>query len=144
MKKIIIYIILFVLPISFISCNAESSPKKEFTENQEKNWHSEKLNDNLSKIEYIDNSVHFVSGGRFGIFSKSKEFPNEKDWATDFTLKKGEKFYNQPDHHACIDYEIIDFDKNSVKLKYTSSFDHRSFGNNLITTDKGVIELKYK
>ena len=102
------------------------------------------MNENFVTIEYDHDAIHFVSTGRFGIFIESEEFAGHNDWTKDFKLKINEKFYDQPDHHAHTDYEILNFDENTITIKYTSSFDHRSFGKNLITTDTGIINLEYK
>ncbi len=145
MKKILMNfgILLFVL-MPFANCNAEIAVKKEFTENKEKEWHEKQLNENIVKIEYDNDSVHFVSTGRFGLYIESPTFTGQRDWIIDFHLKIKDNFYHQPDHHALMDYELFNFNENFLTLKYTSSFDHRSFGKNLITIDTGIINLKYK
>ena len=145
MKLIIInflFMFLFIKP--FAVCDSETVKKKEFTENKEKTWHENQLNQNLTKIKYGKDSIHFISNGRFGVLIEDTNNVGQKHWVSDFYLKRKQSFYNQPDHHATVAYELLDFNENNLSLKYTSSFDHSSFGRDLITIDTGIIKLNYK
>lgn len=145
MKKVlIIFVLLFSILMPIANCNAETAVKTKFTENKEKEWHEKQLNENLETVEDANDSIRFVSTGRFGVFVKSIKFAGHEDLVNDFKIKINEKFYHQRDDHAHIFYELLSFDENQIKIKYTSTFDHRSFGKNIITTDTGIVNLKYK
>jgi hypothetical protein len=47
------------------------------------------------------------------------------------------------DHHASATYTIDSIEESGVTLSYETSFDHRSFGKNLITKDRGTFRLPW-
>ena len=51
--------------------------------------------------------------------------------------------YTVPDRHASATYTISAISPDAVQISYISSFDHNSFGKDLITTDKGTISVFY-
>lgn len=82
---------------------------------------------------FIDNSkVSIASDGRVISDGGSK----------DFIISEGESFHNQPDHHSSLSYKLKKISSDKITIEYYSSFDHRSFGKDLLTTDTGIVELK--
>lgn len=59
-------------------------------------------------------------------------------------LKTGDEFLGLPDDHGSIKYKLLKIDVDGIDMGYESRFDHRSFGRNLITIDKGVVHLLWK
>jgi hypothetical protein len=82
--------------------------------------------------------VSVVTDGKLGIFAEGEK------WTNKFILRKGDRFQTQSDHHAYFFFEIERLNPASVSIRYSSTFDHRSFGKNLITIDEGEVELPIK
>jgi hypothetical protein len=64
-------------------------------------------------------------------------------WQQTFSLSVSDKFQSRPDKHASFAFELIRINKNGIILKYQATFDHRSFGKNLISIDEGELEIPY-
>jgi hypothetical protein len=122
------------LGIGFIACG----PKTESSTGKNKSGFETFLTAHLLTILPNSGKVSFVSDGSLGVRD------NAGAWQKEFTLGNGGKFMAQPDHHASSLFEVANIKPSSVELKYVSTFDHRSFGKNLITTDEGEIEISFK
>jgi hypothetical protein len=58
-------------------------------------------------------------------------------------VRAGYRFDSPPDEHAHVTYTIARIDTDGVLVEYESTFDHRSFGKNLITQDNGSFKLDW-
>jgi hypothetical protein len=105
------------------------------------------LDANIRSLTREEQAAHFVTSGRIGTYPEediSSQPDDRKTWLSDFTLSAGGKFYTQPDHHGGTEFKIISVDPDKVTIEYKSTFDHRSFGPDMITEDSGIIELFYR
>jgi tetratricopeptide (TPR) repeat protein len=66
------------------------------------------------------------------------------DWSNEFELNVGESFGQEPDHHGFTSFRLEAIQKDGVDVQYTSRFDHRSFGKDLLTEDTCRIFLPFK
>ena len=122
----------FPSPIAFAE-----TPEYVETVNGERKQILDFLKRDLRQIEYDDETVRFVSAGRLGIWQ-------DREWTTDFALREGDRFQAQPDHHATIRFEVRRITRHGIDLGYTSMFDHRSFGRNTVSIDRGKVFLNYR
>ncbi len=80
--------------------------------------------------------VHFVSS-----FHTSESAPPGRPG--EFDLGIGGNFYHQ-DEHGLLTFVVEEIKQTGVVLRYESTFDHRSFGKDLVTRDEGEIEVPYR
>ena len=139
-KDILAFTLLFICSLLYSNLSWCSSVKTETTHNKEKEWIENHLSQHLLSVSFKNKKVCFVSDGQLGIFNNNDP---HKWWITEFSLGKNDSFFGQPDHHAHHEFRILDFNSTHVILEYKSSFDHRSFGPDLITIDVGEIKLFY-
>jgi len=107
------------------------------TENQDADSYEQALKDRLISLARNGDAVNFrfnKTGYAFRI--------NEK-YAHEFTISQNETFSTPPDNHGSIQYTLTTIDSESVTLQYESYFDHRSFGPDQITIDRGIFKLPY-
>ena len=138
MKNVCRILMLAVLIISSVGCQQSEGPKVENTTGKEQRWFEDFFKRHIIFVSYQDGKVHFVSDGAFG--ARSEGFSLDED----FYVTEGDVFYKVADHHAAAEFTVGAIDAARVILKYKSTFDHRSFGPNLITNDTGEVELEYK
>jgi hypothetical protein len=125
----------FTLAFALSSCH---SPGIERTFGKHKIETENYLNSHILSILFSSKKVSFIFDGKLGVQDSSGTWQNE------FILGKGEKFQSQLDHHASISFELMQVHPSSAVLKYSSKFDHRPFGKNLVTIDEGEIEIPFK
>src|SRR3954471_3836936 len=119
-------LILVGVLVSTFGC-APRKPTVERTDGQYRSATRDYLKAHILELHPASAKVSFVTDGQLGIYQEGHK------WTQTFTLGTGEKFESQPDHHASSYFEIKQVNGGSVLLKYTSSFDHQSFGKNLLT-----------
>ncbi len=130
-----------LLLLLFVFAGGAMATETKQTQAEQANWLVKSLTSHLLEIEESkENSkntgrAHIVSDGQYtkGPARESK-----------FTLAPGESFQGPPDHHSSSTLSMISIDSKSLKLNYEMRFDHRSFGKDLITIDKGSIALPLK
>lgn len=122
-----------------ITTGCEAKTRTEITYNEEKDWYQDFFARHLVSAGPLDNKVKIVSDGRFGLRDNESS-----SFITTFTIANGEKFYCSLDHHAVTTFVVKEIGPDSVTIQYESSFDHRSFGRDLITKDIGTVKIKYK
>lgn len=122
-----------------ITTGCEAKTNTEITYNEEKDWYQEFFAKHLVSAEPVDEKVKIVSDGNFGLRDNESG-----SLVTTFTLANGEEFYGPLDHHASTTFIIKEIEPDGVTIQYESSFDHRSFGKDLITKDIGRVRIKYK
>ncbi|WFB34965.1 hypothetical protein P3T73_12430 [Kiritimatiellota bacterium B12222] len=65
------------------------------------------------------------------------------DNPTTSILKIAESFEDS-DHHSRNRYTLLSSEDDGVVIHYVCSFDHRSFGQDRVEEDSGIIKLKWK
>lgn len=88
--------------------------------------------DELPSVNHA--TVHVVSDG--SLVSVDKREP-------DFYLRRGDVFV-LPDHHGSVKFVLKNIYFGGADFEYESTFDHRSFGKNLLTVDRGMVRLDFK
>lgn len=63
-----------------------------------------------------------------------------KDPTELFTLRQGDRFYEVIDHHHTSSMQIEEIAEGRIFISYTSTFNHTSFGRNLIEIDRGSFQ----
>ncbi len=118
-----------------VSMPAVYAQKVETSENKNVEWIKQYFARQYIYIIRDGDSVVFAEDGTinlFGIMGKEKTVLREK-----------EVLPGPMDHHASSSYTVSAILPDAVELTYRSSFDHRSFGPDLITKDSGVVRLVY-
>ena len=126
--KTIITACLIATVLCIVGCESDS-PETTRTTNAQAQWHIDFLNRRYASIFEATNGVGLVQG-----------WPENP---TTSVLQIGSSF-NDPDHHSQKKYTIRRIEDDGVVIDYFSSFDHRSFGKNLIEEDTGTVKLKWK
>jgi len=115
--------------------------KVEKTANRDKDWLVEFFKGSVLSLSIDGTGAHFQmrrDGAKFCLGDPKR---HEMEFKFQFTLSKpGEVFYS-PDKHGMRTFTVKRITTDSLVLDYGTSFDHRSFGKNLITEDTGQIEL---
>jgi hypothetical protein len=108
-----------------------SSPTVERTSNVDSAWHRKHFESRLLSLQREDDSAAVVYG-------RKSDLPNcrAERWTIGFTI-------NRPDRHGSTTYTVDSIDARGVCIAYQSSFDHRSFGKNLISEDSGGFRLPW-
>lgn len=108
--------------------------ERKETTGEQTEWMKKAFALHVKSLSLQKGSAHFVTDGFF-----------QKAGKSDFLLSKGETFEGQQDHHASSTFTCTGVhEKDGVGIQYQSSFDHRSFGKNLVSTDKGSLQLPWK
>ncbi|MDO8489554.1 MAG: hypothetical protein Q7S42_05555 [Candidatus Omnitrophota bacterium] len=139
MKKLAVVIFILVLGVMVAPIVCQAETKKEVTYDQEKDWYQDFFAKHLLESERIDAKVKMVSDGFFGIRDDESG-----SIASTFILPVEGTFSGPLDHHAHSKFTIKNIEPDGVTIQYESRFDHRSFGNDLISTDIGTVKIKYK
>lgn len=90
-----------------------------------------------------------ASGAHFRIGPNTAKFvigdPQDGEnikFESEFTLSKpGDMFY-RPDHHGTMVFTVKSIVADTIVISYRVTFDYRSFGENLVTTDVGEFALQ--
>ncbi len=128
-----------VLTAGELVSSDNNSPLIERTENKDQAGYTKSFNYDLKRlIRLEENKILIMSNGGLGINV------SENGWTNDFIIKNNQKFKAAMDDHGATEYQLINIGEESVTIKYTSEFDHSSFGHDKITIDEGTIEINYK
>lgn len=92
-------------------------------------WHAEALRRHFWSLTPDDGGIRIEQDGWFHMP------PNP--------LRVGDGFQGPPDHHAASRYTILGIETDGVQIEYESTFNHHSFGRNLVTVDTGRITLPF-
>lgn len=101
-----------------------SKPTEENTVNKNSEWHSKWFQQKLFSLTRDGDAVIAVYEN------------NMERWTKGFVI-------THPDDHGFTSYIIEEFEETGVKLSYKTTFDHRSFGKNLISRDKGTFTIPW-
>ena len=127
--------ILIVAAFLLAGCN---STKTEVTANKNSEAMTSYVNAHMISVAVGSAKVRFVTDGRI-IPASHSVAANEP-----FFIKIGERLRTAPDHHTSTEFVYVGLRDNSVVLEYEQTFDHQSFGKNLITIDRGEILVSLK
>jgi len=120
-------------------CRSGPQPRVEVTHGRDLEQ-VRSLHKQFLLIEKSGDRVHFKSDGSF---IRSSEAFDSSTAQTDFIVGAGESFQDAPDHHASATYSVVDIEPDHVVIAYETRFDHRSFGKNLISVDRGTVSWPY-
>ena len=126
---------LTIVIILLASCH---SIKTEVTTNKNKEAMTTYVNAHMISVAVGSAKVRFVTDGRI-IPASHSVAANEP-----FFINIGERLRTAPDHHTSTEFVYVGLRDNSVVLEYEQTFDHQSFGKNLITIDRGEILVSLK
>jgi hypothetical protein len=99
-------------------------------------WFQQRLAEHMVKLCRVQGTVHFITDGFFVAGDLN-------DPECVFTLGRGGSFFMRPDHHAITRLWVRSIDEKGVRIDYESRFDHRSFGKNKVTIDRGTVRLPW-
>lgn len=121
------YITILCICFGLVGCGCENTPDIKNTKNVQSKWN----------IQFYNNKYSLIKKAEAGLFFGSTE--NQKQ----LLLKIGESI-EYPDHHSSRKVTLVNTDDKGAYFKYESSFNHMSFGKNLIENDVGEFFLKWK
>jgi hypothetical protein len=114
------------------------APEFDSTINLNDKWIAQHLGEFLNEVSLRkDAKIHFSAKALFTSKLATPENPRE------FDLAIGDSFF-EPDHHGSTSFTVKEIRPSSVVLSYQVTFDHRSFGKNLISRDDGLVEIPIK
>ena len=126
---------LIVAILLLVGCH---STKTEVTTNNNKEAMTSYVNAHMVSVAVGSDKARFVTDGKIRPASHSVA-ANEP-----FFVSIGERLRAAPDHHTSTEFVYMGLRDNSVLLEYEQTFDHQSFGKNLITIDHGEILVSLK
>ena len=107
------------------------------TEGEQAGFHEKAFKKRLISLTHDGATVYF----------KFKEaglgFVADSESGFEFNLKQGQLFSTAPDHHGATQYILEEIGPDGITLRYEARFDHRSFGPDKITIDRGTFKLPY-
>lgn len=106
----------------------------ERTRSQERDFVERFVREHLLNVQRTD-------AGGVAILTDGHLRANADDWA--FTLGISDTM-RSVDHHLGRTYELAAIGEDGIELVYESTFDHRSFGKNLLSIDRGRIFVPYR
>lgn len=112
-------------------CFYPSTPTVETTANKDAEWCRNWFASKLLSLQKDGESVVAVYGRK----TDDQKRRTEK-WVRGFIIQC-------PDDHGSSSCTVDSIDQSGVILSYTNSFDHRSFGKNLISNDRGTFRLSW-
>jgi hypothetical protein len=126
------------LPFAAVGDPAE---KVERTTNQQKDWFEPFFRKAAISLSIDSTGAHFRTRRDARKFCLGAPREPMGEFQFEFTLSKpGEVFYS-PDHHGMMIFTVKRITADAIVIGYESSFDHRSFGKNLVTKDEGEFTL---
>ena len=94
----------------------------------------------LVRLSRQGNEVSVVSDMSFMSFEVAG---NQAGSVTSFRIGEGGSF-SIPDEHSFRKFTVLAIEEQGIRLAYESTFDHRAFGPNRISVDRGVVYLMYR
>lgn len=95
------------------------------------------LDRHFTAVRRDGQNVRFVGDDWFGVGASRAR-------TGEFVVPVGGTFQGRRDHHASSRYRVDAVDDAGVTVWYESSFNHSSFGKNLITVDSGTVKLPWR
>jgi hypothetical protein len=123
--------IFLLVSILLAGCTSTfNNPKTVKTTNKDPAWHQQFLKARITELQREGDSVRLTGKVFDTIEPQTKVLPVGHTFAF-------------PDEHGPKSYTIASISNKGVVFQYESSFDHRSFGKNLIETDEGSFLLEW-
>ena len=120
-----------VLSVLLAGCTGTfSNPRTVQTTNKDPAWHKQFLKTRVTVLQREGDDIKLTGN----VFDSTE--PQTKVLPVGHTI-------TFPDHHGSKSYTIASISDRGVVFQYKSSFDHRSFGKNLIETDEGGFLLEW-
>ncbi len=124
--------LLMMLPLSTFAT------EEQRTSNEEKEWTADFLKKHISCIlSDQGDSVSIKSDGNVVKDNNSDDYG-----AQTFSVSVGDRFYRSTEDHSTTAYTLKTISDKVIEVEYESRFNHRSFGDDLITIDTGLVVLE--
>ena len=107
------------------------SPYVRRAVNRDSDWHRKRFEADLLALQREGGSAVAVYGAR-----SDRPKRRTERWTTGYTI-------GRPHDHGSVTYTVDSIDTEGVNLAYESSFDHRTWGKNLISQDCGTFRLAW-
>ena len=121
----------------FLLCANAFATETIETKNEQAKWFENRFTRDLVSLTHDGKTANFkFKNPGFSLVVDGK-------YKSEFTLEEGKPFDSGPDEHSFTKYLLKEVGPNAVTIQYESSFDHRSFGPDKITIDKGTFSLPY-
>lgn len=130
-------IVTLVLALVGLGCSPQGSQVERSVAKNKLEMESY-LNAHILSSYSFDGKVAFVTDGKLGVYN------SDQKWGNEFTLQIGGQIQTQADHHILTVFELKRVERSLLVLNYLSTFDHISFGKNLISIDEGEVEVPLK
>ena len=105
------------------------------TAGHEARFWQDQLGRHVEEVSPTGTQVHLLSDGTFHAYSARDG---------ELLLSVGDTFNGPPDHHARCTFTVQAITNQGVTMAYRSEFDHRSFGRNQISVDRGRVLLAWR
>ena len=139
--KLIAGILLLILAPAGVAAwramHAADSDRTVETEGQSRQWVQASFDRHLNSLTRKDDTVQIGSDGFYVVTTDQRG-------DTVFSVGRNEQFRTRPDHHFTTSFQVQQIEYEGVIIRYEHRFDHRSFGKNLITFDRGTVKLKWR
>lgn len=122
----------------FVYAGGAMATETKQTQAEQAKWLVKSLSSHVLEIK--ESKDHRENIGKAQIVSDGK-YTKGQARENKFILAPGESFQGPSDHHSSSNLTMVAIDSKGLKLSYEMRFDHRSFGKDLITIDKGTIVL---
>lgn len=122
-----LYLLILSIGLVALGCGKQDRPQVKKSENVSSLWNASFIEGNYSSIQEINGGILLVN----------------TQVGTQLKLNIGESI-EYPDHHSKRKITLWKTDLEGAYFIYESSFDHRSFGKNLIEEDKGEFLVPWK
>jgi hypothetical protein len=120
-------------------CGNPSATETIETENKDAETYVKIFDKRLQSLTLERDTVHFL----FKKVGLSFISDDEEGSGFDFKLKQGQTFRSAPGDHESSKYKLLEVGAEDITIQYESEFDHRSFGPDEITIDRGTFKLPY-
>jgi hypothetical protein len=119
------------IPLLITGCSHPSTPVEETTTSKNSEWCRNWFASRLLSLQKDGESV-------VAVYGRKTDDPKRRTerWTTGFVI-------HWPDDHGSSSYTVDSIDQSGVTISYKNSFNHRSFGKNLITKDSGTFMLPW-
>ncbi len=113
-------------------------PKSEISTNKHQAGMAVLISSHTLSIKADAGKIHWVTDGEIGLPSGGT------DPSGLMVLKVGDRTVQKPDHHSFTMFEVAEIKEKSVVMDYEYKFNHGPFGKNVITIDRGQVEVDFK
>jgi len=137
--KIVFIGFIFSLQYFFVS---DIWAKTVVTIDEQKQQFLERFQSSILHLWPEGDGVRILTNGEF--LGENEYEHITESWINDFHCDIGGMFIQKPDRHVSVKFTLKEIRDDGVILSYESSFDHRSFGKDLITKDKGTFKVLFK